>query len=117
MSTLEEIGDFDKDYDWITQDQLRLAYAQAEKVFVDFCENKFMEGEEIWDEIWVDGVAYDVNCYEEEFNDEVDYRDSPCHCVLHPTIETGDGWRNTDGETYIRLFTVMADLNVSYVEA
>ena len=92
--------------DWITDDEYKEAYKQAEQIADNFMVNKFMEGEEITDEIWVGNKAFDVTCYEEEFDDSKDKRTSPVHVTLYATKETDDGCRYTDDWNSIDLFTV-----------
>lgn len=92
--------------DWITDDEYKEAYKQAEQIADNFMVNKFMEGEEITDEIWVGNKAFDVTCYEEEFDDSKDKRTSPVHVTLYATKETDDGYRYTDDWNSIDLFTV-----------
>ena len=91
--------------DWITDEEYTEAYKQAEAIADNFMANKFSEGEEIWDEIWVNGKCFDINCYEEEMDMDTDERTTPVHVAIHPTIEHDNGLRSTDGETYERLFS------------
>ena len=91
--------------DWITDEEYTEAYKQAEEIADNFMANKFLEGEEIWDEIWVNGKAFDINCYEEEMDMDTDERTTPVHVAIHPTIEHENGLRSTDGETDERLFS------------
>lgn len=104
--------------DWITDEEYTEAYKQAEVIAESFMANKFLEGEELWEEIWVNGKAFDINCYEEDFDMDEDERTTPVHIVIHPTIEDGDGWRTTDGETYTRLFSYYpaTGLTIKYEE-
>ncbi len=91
--------------DWITDEDFKIAYVEAEKIADDFMANKFMYGEEIWDEVWINGKAFDINCYEEEMDMDSDERTTPVHVAIHPTIEHDNGLRSTDGENYERLFS------------
>ena len=52
------------------------------------------------------------------FDMDEDERTTPVHIVIHPTIEDGNGWRNTDGETYTRLFSYYpaTGLTIKYEE-
>lgn len=94
--------------DWLfymTPKQLVEAYAQAEQIAQSFWNNTGM-GEEIWDEIWVDGVAYDLNVWEDEYEGGL-HRSNPVHATLYPTYETENGLRDTDFDSWsIRLFTI-----------
>lgn len=92
--------------DWITEDEYKKAYKQAEQVADNFMANKFMEGAEYTDEIWVGDKAFDVTCYEEDFDDTTDERTSPVHVTLYATKETDDGFRYTDDWAFIDLFTL-----------
>lgn len=101
--------------DWITDEDFKIAYVEAEKIADGFMANKFMYGEEIWDEVWINGKAFDINCYEEEMDMDSDERTTPVHVSIHPTIERDDGFRDTDGETYERLFSYYpSGLTVTY---
>ena len=73
--------------DWITDEEYTEAYKQAEIIAEKFMADKFSEGEEIWDEIWVNGKAFDINCYEEDMDMDADERTTPVHVAIHPTIE------------------------------
>lgn len=95
---------FNVEVDWLTDEQYTKAYAQAEEIADSFWKNTG-DGEEIWDEIWVDGVAFDLNCWEEEFEGG-DTRTSPVHASLYPTYETENGLRDTVVDECVRLFTI-----------
>ena len=92
--------------DWITTDQHTEASIEALTLADEFMFNKQMHGEEIWEEIWVDGKAFDVNIWEESFDPESDSRTSPVHVSLYPTVDNGRGYRQTDGERSILLHTI-----------
>ena len=91
--------------DWITDEEYTKAYKQAEAIADNFMANKFLEGEETWEEIWVNGKAFDINCYEEDMDMDADERTTPVHVAIHPTIEDDNGFRSTDGLNYERLFS------------
>ena len=91
--------------DWITDEEYTEAYRQAEIIADNFVANKLLEGEEIWQEIWIGDRAFDINCYEEDFDPDKDERTTPVHVAIHPAIERADGFRYTDGENYERLFS------------
>ena len=55
------------------------AYELAKEIADNFIANKNLEGEEIWEEIWVDGKAFDINCYEEDMNMDEEKRTTPVH--------------------------------------
>jgi hypothetical protein len=81
------------------------AYELAKEIADNFIANKNLEGEEIWEEIWVDGKAFDINCYEEDMNMDEEKRTTPVHVSIYPTIERDDGFRDTNVGNYKRLFS------------
>lgn len=94
--------------DWLfhlTPKQMVEAYAQAEVIADSFWKNTG-EGEEIWDEIWVDDIAFDLNVWEDEYEGGME-RTNPVHATLYPTYEDENGLRDTDFDSWcIRLFTI-----------
>lgn len=107
MSINLSLASADRDCpDWITSAELRSVYKQAEFIADDFWANKFMEGEETWNEVWVVDKAFDINCYEEDYDGRVEERNSPVHVSVYPTYETDRGYRETNGELYFRLFSI-----------
>ena len=91
---------------WLTSYEHLMASSASLTLAEDFMLNKQMHGEEIWEEIWIDGKAFDVNIWEEDFNPEGDGRTSPVHASLYPTIEKDNGYIETDVNLCERLFTL-----------
>jgi len=91
---------------WITTDERIDASIKALDIGEDFMANKFLNGEEIWEEIWVNNKAFDLNIWEEDFDPDVDERTSHVQVILYPTIENENGLRETDTREFIRLHTI-----------
>jgi len=91
---------------WITTDERIDASIMALDISDEFMTNKFLNGEEIWEEIWVNGKAFDLNIWEEDFDPDVDERTSPVHVSVYPTIENENGYRETDTSEFLRLHTI-----------
>ena len=85
--------------DWITSEQLGKARKIAKEYFDEFCEHDSYEQE--WIEIEIDGKYFDLDC----FDDNMDLPRTDVFCNIHPTYLNQDGWRETDGTEFIRLFT------------
>ena len=96
----------DYERDWLTFKERIDASILALDISADFMDNKASEGEEIWEEIWVNGKAFDLNIWEEDFNPDVKERTSPVHVSIYPTIENEDGFRETSTNDFIRLHTI-----------
>lgn len=92
--------------DWLTFKERIDASIMALDISADFMDNKASDGEEIWEEIWVNGKAFDLNIWEEDFNPDGKERTSPVHVSLYPTIENEDGFRETSTDDFIRLHTI-----------
>ena len=88
--------------DWITSEQLETAKKKALKIFNEFCEHSDCEQE--WTEIEIDGKYFDVECYDETGADTGNYRKGTMYCAIYPTYVNQNGWRETDGTEWIRLF-------------
>lgn len=100
--------DYDQDYerDWLTFKERLDASIMALDISDEFMTNKFLNGEEIWQEIFVNGKAFDLNIWEEDFDPDEDERTSPVHVSLYPTIENEDGLRETSTVDFVRLHTI-----------
>ena len=96
----------DYERDWLTFKERLDASIMALDISDEFMTNKFLNGEEIWEEIWVNGKAFDLNIWEEDFDPDVDERTSPVHVTIYPTIENEDGYRETSTVDFIRLHTI-----------
>ena len=96
----------DYERDWLTFKERIDASIMALDISADFMDNKASEGEEIWEEIWVNGKAFDLNIWEEDFNPDAKERTSPVHVSIYPTIENEDGFRETSANDFIRLHTI-----------
>lgn len=96
----------DYERDWLTFKERIDASIMALDISADFMDNKASEGEEIWEEIWVNGKAFDLNIWEEDFNPDTKERTSPVHVSIYPTIENEDGFRETSTNDFIRLHTI-----------
>ena len=92
--------------DWLTFKERIDASIMALDISADFMDNKASDGEEIWEEIWVNGKAFDLNIWEEDFNPDAKERTSPVHVSIYPTIENEDGFRETSTDDFIRLQTI-----------
>jgi len=80
--------------DWITSEQIGKAREIAKEYFDEFCEQE-------WIEIEIDGQYFDLDC----FDDNLDLPRTDVFCNIHPTYLNQNGWRETDGTEFIRLFT------------
>ena len=90
--------------DWITKQELKTAKSKACEIFTKFCKDK--QGcESNWVEIEVDGKFFDVECHDETGADTGDYRKGTMYCAIYPTYITDNGYRQTDGSNWIKLFT------------
>lgn len=96
----------DYERDWLTFKERLDASIMALDISDEFMTNKFLNGEEIWQEIFVNGKAFDLNIWEEDFDPDVDERTSPVHVSLYPTIENEDGLRETSTVDFVRLHTI-----------
>ena len=86
-----------KKIEWITESQISIAKQKAKEILKDFC--SATDGEQSWTEIEIDGKFFDIECYQE--NEKYDVI-----CSVYPVYTTKcGGWRQTDGENWIRLFT------------
>ena len=89
--------------DWITSEQIGKAREIAKEYFDEFCEYSSLNTsfEQEWIEIEIDGQYFDLDC----FDDNMDLPRTDVFCNIHPTYLNQDGWRETDGTEFIRLFT------------
>lgn len=90
---------------WITDSELKEANEKALEIFDNFYLNEG-DGEEIWEEIEVNGKFYDINCWDEGIGEGYNDREGAVHCTIYPLDEDEKGYRFNDGQRYIRLFTV-----------
>ena len=87
--------------DWITEKQLEQAKVQAEKIYKAFFEDTYPDVEQTWDEIEIDGQYFDIECWDED----LEKPRIETTCAIYPVYPTGNGYRETDGTKFIRLFT------------
>lgn len=94
--------------EWITEEQLKQIRVRAKQIYKDFLADK--SGEQSWDEIEIDGLYFDIECWDETGDERKE-----TSCSVYPTQHTirldGGGfgksnaeWRETDSDKSIRLF-------------
>ena len=85
---------------WITKEQLNRATIKAKDIYQDFLREVGGGCEQSWDEIEIDGLYFDIECWDET---EDQRRDTSCS--IYPTFPTKENeYRETDGTRSICLF-------------
>ena len=90
--------------EWITEDELNQARVEAKEIWENFCNDlEACDGEQSWTEIKINDKFFDVECYDEEC-DRTGIKQE-MYCNIYPAIPTENGWRETDGTRWVRLFS------------